>query len=115
MDIVKSKEQLLSHDFKSKKEISSNDIQSLFFAFLNRARFKYTISNILDYIFKCFCIRDTGDNRRDKHYKRHFLFEKAEEKFMQELDVVRIVKTLRKFKMFAQAMLAQRHRLILRF
>ena len=34
---------------------------------------------------------------------------------MQELDVVRIVKTLRKFKMFAQAMLAQRHRLILRF
>ncbi len=34
---------------------------------------------------------------------------------MQELDVVRIVKTLRKFKMFAHAMLAQRHRLILRF
>ena len=34
---------------------------------------------------------------------------------MNELDVVRIVKTLRKFKMFAQAMLSQRHRLILRF
>jgi hypothetical protein len=46
------------------------------------------------------------DNRTDKNFKRHFLFEKAEEKFMQELDVVRIVKTLRKFKMFAQAMLA---------
>jgi hypothetical protein len=34
---------------------------------------------------------------------------------MNELDVVRIVRTLRKFKMLAQAMLYQRHRLILRF
>jgi hypothetical protein len=73
---------------------------------LNRSRFKYTISDIIEYILKCFCIRDTGDDRRDKSTKKHFLFEKAEEKFMQELDVVRIVKTLRKFKMFAQAMMA---------
>ena len=34
---------------------------------------------------------------------------------MNELDVVRVVKTLRKFKMLAQAMLSQRHRMILRF
>jgi hypothetical protein len=64
---------------------------------------------------RCLCIRDSGDNRRESSFKKHFLFEKAEEKFMQELDVVRIVKTLRKFKMFAQAMMAQRHRMILRF
>ena len=115
LDLVKSKEQVLSYDFKDKKQIKNDDIQSIFFAFLNRARFKYTINNIIEYIMRCLCIRDLGDNRRDKKYKRHFLFEKAEEKFMQELDVVRIVKTLRKFKMFAQAMLAQRHRLILRF
>ena len=61
------------------------------------------------------CLRDIGDLRWEKEYKKHFLFEKAEEKFMQELDVVRVVKTLRKFKMFAQAMMAQRHRMILRF
>ena len=34
---------------------------------------------------------------------------------MNELDVVRIVRTLRKFKMLTEAMLSQRHRLILRF
>jgi len=34
---------------------------------------------------------------------------------MNELDAVRIVKTLRKFKMLAQALLSQRHRMILRF
>ena len=73
------------------------------------------MSDIIEYSIRCLCLRDAGDNRRDKSFKKHFLFEKAEEKFMQELDVVRIVKTLRKFKMFAQAMMAQRHRMILRF
>jgi hypothetical protein len=61
------------------------------------------------------CLRKTSDNRRRRVYKKHFLFEKGEEKFYQELDVVRIVKTLRKFKMLAQALLQQRHRMILRF
>jgi hypothetical protein len=78
----------------------------LFFAFLNRARFKYSLEDIFEYTCRCLCLRDVGDNRREKSFKKHFLFEKAEEKFMQELDVVRIVKTLRKFKMFAQAMMA---------
>ena len=77
------------------------DIYSLFFAFLNRARFAYTFWDIIEYMLRCLCIRDTGDDRRTKGIKKHYLFEKAEEKFMNELDVVRIVKTLRKFKMFA--------------
>lgn len=34
---------------------------------------------------------------------------------MNELDAIRIVKTLRKFKMLAQAMLSQKHRVVLRF
>ena len=50
---------------------------------------------------RCFCLRDTEDNRKDPSIKKHFLFEKAEEKFKNELDVVRIVRTLRKFKMLA--------------
>ena len=34
---------------------------------------------------------------------------------MGELDVVRIVKTLRRYKMLAQSLLSQRHRMVLRF
>ena len=34
---------------------------------------------------------------------------------MNELDAIRIVRTLRKFKMLAQALLTQKHRLILKF
>jgi hypothetical protein len=66
-------------------------------------------------MIRCFCIRNISDDRRDKYFKKHFLFKKAKEKFMNELDAVRIVKTLRKFKMLAQALLSQRHRMILRF
>ncbi len=101
LDDVKGKESLLQNDFKGKLKMQRSDIHGLFFAFLNRSRFRYSIWDILEYAIRCICIRDIGDDRRSKSYKKHFLFEKAEEKFMNELDVVRIVKTLRKFKMFA--------------
>ena len=105
----------MQKDFKFKEEIYINDIGSLLFAFLNRTRFKYHLTNIMDYVVKCLCIRNVDKNRNKKQFKPHFLFAKAEDKFMQELDVVRIVKTLRKFKMLAQAMLSQKHRLLLKF
>jgi len=101
LDEVKDKEAVLQSDFKDKLKMQRSDIHGLFYAFLNRSRFRYSIWNILEYAIRCLCIRDIGDDRRSKSYKKHFLFEKAEEKFMNELDVVRIVKTLRKFKMFA--------------
>ena len=106
LERVKSTEKTLEREFKKKEKIEENDLQSLFFAFLNRARFKYTVQNILELMFKCFCIRSLDDNRHVTPYKNHFLFSKAKDKFMQELDVVRIVKTLRKFKMLAQALLS---------
>ena len=56
-----------------------------------------------------------GDIRRKKYIKKHFLFHKADQKIRNELDVVRILKTLRRFKMYAQAMLSQKHRLLLKF
>ena len=46
-------------------------------------------------------LRNVPDSRRDPSFKKHFLFEKAEERFKNELDVVRIVRNLRKFKMLA--------------
>ena len=101
LDEVKGKETFLQYDFRDKARIQRSDIHGLFFAFLNRSRFRFSIWDILEYAIRCMCIRHIADDRRSKSYKKHFLFEKAEEKFMNELDVVRIVKTLRKFKMFA--------------
>ncbi|CDW85794.1 UNKNOWN [Stylonychia lemnae] len=122
--LMNSKEQLTSKkknnlciekEFKFKDKIEQKDIGNVLFAFLNRGRFSYTIQDIIHYILKCMCFRNIEENRRKKLYKRHFLFDKAQEKFGQELDAIRIVKTLRKFKMLAQALLSQKHRLVLKF
>ena len=115
LEEVKQTESALQKDFKDKKKIDSVDIQSLFFAFVNRSRFKYTLSDVFRSLMLCLCLKNLGAHRNEKEVKRHFLFEKAQGKFMNELDIVRIVRTMRKFKMLAQAMLTERHRLILRF
>ncbi|TNV82700.1 hypothetical protein FGO68_gene10121 [Halteria grandinella] len=115
LGLLKYEEDYISEDFKNKSQIEPQDIYSLFFAFLNRARFRYNPSDITEYILKCLCIRNSSYQRRLNSIKPHYLFEKAEDKFMNELDIVRVVRSLRKFKMLAQAMLSQRHRMILRF
>lgn len=54
----------------------------------------FTIHDLGEYILKCLCLRSSKDAPNNVKLKKHFLFKKAENKFMQELDVVRIVKTL---------------------
>ena len=61
---------------------------------------------ILRYFFSCIFLRCPRKNRRNTTFKKHYLFKRAEDKFMNELDAIKIVKTLRKFKMLAQAMLS---------
>ena len=91
------------------------DVKTLLFAFVNRKRFNYTPKKLVQYFCRCFCLRDLKKNKNLKTHSDHYLFEKAEQKFRNELDVVRIVKTLRRYKMLAQAMLSQKHRLLLKF
>jgi len=87
----------------------------MFGAILGRQRFEYTFKDIVMYLAHCLCLR-TDDSFKDTHsLRKHFLFDKASNKFSSELDIVNIVKTLRKFKLFAQAKLDQRHRMVLRF
>lgn len=102
---MKEKEDLLQNEYKTKKSINVKDISNIIWAMVNRQRFKYTSLQILLYLLTCICLRRPSKNRRRSSIKPHFLLGKAEEKFMHELDAIRIVKTLRKFKLLAQAML----------
>jgi hypothetical protein len=106
---------LLHKNFKDKTQITENDIPSMFFAFLNRSRLDYKTSHIKEYFCNCLCLKDKKKMRHLKGLEAHFLFDKAETKLKNELDVVRLVKTMRKFKALAEAMLSQKHRLLLKF
>ena len=46
LEFIKEKEHKLSKKYKHKNSITKNDMPNLFFAFLNRARFKYSLSMI---------------------------------------------------------------------
>lgn len=56
-----------------------------------------------------------SSNRHRKSSKKHYLFTKAEERLHNELDVVRILRALRKFSVLNEALLSQRHRKMIRF
>ena len=45
----------------------------------------------------------------------HFLFEKATDKLDHELDVVTLLKSIRKLKLMTTALFSQKNRMLLRF
>ena len=65
----KFKEYIFSKRFKTVKSIKDDDISHMFFAFLNRSRFKYQALDIVEYFLRCFCLKNLSKNRRDTSYK----------------------------------------------
>ncbi|CDW82531.1 UNKNOWN [Stylonychia lemnae] len=102
-------------NFKEKQWVRNDDVNSLLVSFISRMRFTYDYTSIWQYVSQCLCIRNLGRLRNKKYFKKHFIYHKGEEKLGQELDVVSLIKTLRKFRLLAQAMLSQKHRMLLRF
>lgn len=86
-------------EFKQKHQVSIHDIQSLLMAFVLRRRFYYKLVDILKYYFCCFCIRRVEKFRSKKAYKNHYLYDKGEEKLKMELDVINLIKIMRKSKL----------------
>lgn len=75
------------------------------YGFLNRIRFRYTFGDRFDYCFSCLCCRNLSEDKRSYDVKKHYLFEKARRKLESELDIVKLVKSLRKLKTLTHAFL----------
>ncbi|CDW90251.1 UNKNOWN [Stylonychia lemnae] len=112
---IKNQEEQSAVAFRKKKKVYDDDVNSLLVSFISRMRFNYNLKAIFQYITQCLCIRDLSRRRNKRYYKRHYLYKKGEEKLGQELDVIQLLKTQRKFRMLSQAMLSQKHRMLLRF
>jgi hypothetical protein len=106
LEKIKDKEHHLGHEFKKKTIVKDTEINNMYEAILSRERILYSISNIFGYMLNCLCCRRPVSYKGNERLKKHYLFKKAAEKYKKELDIVNIVKTIRKFKLFAQAMLA---------
>lgn len=74
LSLVKEEEDKLQEKFKSKTVIKKDDLSGLFFAFLNRARFNYTLWDIIEFFLRCLCLRKLKKARKNMSYKKHYLF-----------------------------------------
>jgi hypothetical protein len=66
---------------------------------MKRENFKYSMRYILESIMRCFCLRNLSTVRKDPRANKHFKFDKAKTKLNNELDAVKILKSLRQLKL----------------
>ena len=81
---------------------------------INRKRFNYMLRDILEYLIRCMCLRKlkfkkhSGSRKDwDQKIKKHYQFNEGEEKLFDELDVITMLKSMRRIKLLTQTLLTQ--------
>ena len=82
----------------------------------------YSIGNIFKYILTCLCFRKLKLKKYvgsieewEKSMKKNYQFNEGEDKLFDELDVISILKSIRRVKLLTQSLLTQQQKTILRF
>jgi hypothetical protein len=103
-------EKHLIEDLKNSKKqaLTPDDIRLVTLNLVNRKRFIYTARDVFHYILHCICLRKVKfrklNGNREKWrriLKKHYQFEEGEEKLQDELDVVTLLKTIRRVKIMS--------------
>jgi hypothetical protein len=89
---------------------------------VNRRRFIYTGKDILTYMFRCLCFRSVKLRRYkgskegwDRVMRKHYYFKEGEDKLFDELDVINLLKSMRRIKLLTQTLLTQTQKMVLKF
>jgi hypothetical protein len=93
---------------EKKQALNPDDLRLVTMNLVNRKRFMYTPHDIINYLTHCICLRKlkfkkykgTKEDWR-KTLKKHYQFEEGEEKLFDELDVVTLLKTIRRVKIIS--------------
>ena len=102
--------------------MNSSEIHTILINLINRRRFNYTMKDILYFILRCLCFRKIKlkkyrGTREDwqQNIKKHYQFDEGEDKLFDELDVITLLKTMRRVKLLTQTLLTQQQKMVLRF
>ncbi|CDW74033.1 UNKNOWN [Stylonychia lemnae] len=115
IDTPKDREQNVAKQLDEKTQLTFKDLEEVILSIIHRTQFKYGIKKMIDYMFRCICLRRKQSLRFDKQNKVHYLFRKGKKKLKKELDIIKLLKSLRKFKLLQQAMLPQKSRVLLSY
>lgn len=70
----------------------------------------------MEYLCKCFCLRKIKNDSADKNSTDiHLIFEKGDKKLGRELDIVNLVRAIRKLRLMAEVLLTPAERILLKF
>ena len=99
---------------KSKTSLNPTDINTILMNLINRKRFNYMLRDILEYLIRCMCLRKlkfkkhSGSRKDwDQKIKKHYQFNEGEDKLFDELDVITMLKSMRRIKLLTQTLLTQ--------
>jgi hypothetical protein len=70
----------ISASLKKKTLLKEKDLSTILLNLINRKRFEYTASDTFFYIIRCLCCRNLKKKRQVEDIKKHYMFEKCEEK-----------------------------------
>jgi len=62
---------------KERERLGEADIGKVLLNLINRHRFEYRVREIIEYIVKCVCCRRARNNTK---LKKHYMFQKCEDK-----------------------------------
>jgi len=95
--------------------IKSNILDNCQKSMNERRVFKYGYWLILHYIFWCVKCRKEKSMRKKRNFRDHVYYKVGQIKFVDELDWVTIIKSIRKIKMLTQILLNKRQKFLLKF
>ncbi|TNV83938.1 hypothetical protein FGO68_gene12435 [Halteria grandinella] len=89
---------------------------------VNRKRFSYTGKDIVTFLLRCLCVRKSKQKvwkgtkeEWDEVMRKHYHYKEGEDKLFDELDVITLLKSMRRVKLLTQTLLTQSQKMVLKF
>ncbi|TNV73470.1 hypothetical protein FGO68_gene12963 [Halteria grandinella] len=102
--------------------LGSSTIQKILMNIVNRKRFSYTGKDIIAFLLRCLCVRKTKlklwkgtKGGWNQVMRKHFHYKEGEDKLFDELDVITLLKSMRRVKLLTQTLLTQTQKMVLKF
>ena len=80
-----------------------------------RRVFRYNYGNIFHYIFCCVPCRTKKTLRHKPRFREHLYYKVGEEKLLEELDCVTMIKAIRQLRILTQVLLTKKQKFLIKF
>ena len=113
--VERQRYQFVKNILQQKKHMHHQIREHLINSIMNRQQFKYSKRDLANYFFHCICCKSLKTLRKTQEYRQHFRLLQGEEKFLRELDVVKLLKAVRDVRVMKQSNMSQLDQMLLKY